>query len=136
MPRSTKGIPRPQSRGPRPHAWITGPDPEEHKRYRTYIQQRNQAQWRGETWNLQYAEWKQLWADSGQWFNRGRERGCYCMTRRDWEQPWDCHNAQVITREEHARMQGAAQAAGWASPARKRSKLKSVRKGTQGTLDL
>jgi len=122
--------PRPHARGPRPGAWITGPDPEEHARYRVYIQQRNQAQWREEGWNITFAEWKQLWADSGQWLNRGRERGHWCMSRRDWSLPWTRANAAVITREEHARLQGEARAAGWSSMAQKR------RRGRRGQQEL
>ena len=61
-----------------------------------------------------------MWAESGQWENRGREKGCYCMTRQDWSTPWTVENAQIVTREQHARMQGDAVAAGWRSPAQKR----------------
>ena len=66
--------PRPHMRGPRPNAWKSGPDPEEHKRYRVFIQQRNQAQWREEGWTISFEAWKDLWNQSGQWANRGRER--------------------------------------------------------------
>lgn len=121
---STKGIPRPHTRGPRPGAWITGPDPEEHKRYRTFIQQRNQAQYREEGWDISFEAWKQLWAESGQWDLRGRERGHYCMTRRDWSRPWTVSNAQIITRQEHARLQGDAVAQGWRSVAQKKRRTK------------
>lgn len=124
MPTSTKGIPRPHTRGPRPGAWVSGPDPEEHKRYRVYIQQKNQAQWRQEGWMITFEAWKDLWAASGEWFNRGREKGCYCMTRRDWSIPWTVDNAIIITREEHAKMQGQAVAQGWRSPAQKRARAK------------
>ena len=102
--------------GPRPHVWRSGPDPVAHAQYRAYIQQKNQAEFRGEIWCLTLAEWRELWGDL--WPHRGRERGCYCMTRRDWELPWTRANAQVITREAHATMQGAAIAAGWRSRAR------------------
>jgi len=120
MPKSTKGIPRPHTRGPKPGAWITGPDPVEHKRYRVWIQQKNQAQYREEGWTISFADWKHMWAESGQWENRGREKGCYCMTRRDWSTPWTVENTMIVTREQHARMQGEAVAAGWRSPAQKR----------------
>lgn len=121
---STKGIPRPHTCGPRPGAWITGPDPEEHKRYRTFIQQRNQAQYREEGWDISFEAWKQLWAESGQWDLRGRERGHYCMTRRDWSIPWTVSNAQIITRQEHAKLQGDAVAQGWRSVAQKKKRTK------------
>jgi hypothetical protein len=107
--------PRPQSCGPRPQAWKSGPDPEEHKKYRVFIQQKNQAQWREEPWQITFEEWKQLWDESGQWHNRGRERSCYCMTRRDVMEPWTKHNAVVISREEHSRKQSALTHAGYRS---------------------
>lgn len=114
--------PRPHMRGVRPQTWVTGPDPEEHKRYRVFIQQKNQAQWRQEGWTIDFESWKQLWAESGQWENRGREKGCYCMTRRDWSTPWTLNNVQIVTREEHAKMQGDAVANGWRSIAQKRKR--------------
>jgi len=119
---STRGIPRPHTRGPRPQAWVSGPDPEEHRRYRTYIQQKNQAQWREEGWSITFEAWKRLWHDSGQWANRGRERSCYCMTRRDWSLPWTLDNVVIVTREAHARMQGQAVKAGWRSLAQKKKR--------------
>jgi hypothetical protein len=94
--------------------WVTGPDPVVHKKYQAWLQQRNQAQWRGETWNLTFVEWQTLWGEN--WPNRGRERGCYCMTRRNHDLPWDTVNAQVITREEHARQQSDMTARGVRSP--------------------
>jgi len=127
------GVPRPNSRHPRPHLWITGPDPELRRRYYVYLQQRNQAQWREEGWSIDFASWMRLWADK--WDLRGRERGSYCMTRRDWSLPWTLDNVHVITRSEHARAQGLAKASGWCSLARKKQKgLK--RRGNQQELDL
>ena len=114
--------PRPHMRGIRPGAWVSGPDPEEHRRYRTFVQQRNQANWREEGWTISFEDWKRLWAESGRWPNRGRERGDYCMTRRDWSTPWTVENAQIITRQEHARLQGDAVAAGWRSLAQKKKR--------------
>lgn len=112
--------PRPHVRGPRPHAWKSGPDPEDHKRYRTFIQQRNQAQWRGETWSMTLDEWTQLWEQSGHWHDRGRSRECYCMTRRDQRESWTVDNAVIITRSEHSRSQALLQAQGYRSDAQKR----------------
>lgn len=123
--KSTKGIPRPHTRGPRPQAWKSGPDLLEHKKYRVWIQQKNQAQWRDEGWTIDFDTWKQMWADSQQWDNRGRERGCYCMTRKDWGLPWTPDNAVIVTREEHARLQGIAVQQGWRSIAQKRYRAKN-----------
>jgi hypothetical protein len=89
-----------------------------HKKYRVFIQQRNQANYRGEGWHITFEAWCDLWSDL--WDLRGRERDDYCMSRRDWSLPWTLDNAQVITRAEHVRQQGLARQQGWRSIARKR----------------
>jgi hypothetical protein len=122
--------PRPQSRGLRPQVWCTGPDPVLHEKYRVWLQQKNQAQWRDEGWSIGFTDWCDLWAE--RWDQRGRERGCYCMTRVDWSLPWTLDNVKITTREEHARLQGLARAAGWSSIAQKRAR---ARRG-QMNLDL
>ena len=125
--------PRPQRRGPRPHAWRVGPDPVRHRQYLTWLQQRNQAQWREEGWTIDFDAWRDLWEASGQWLNRGRERGCYCMTRKDWSLPWSLNNVAIVTREQHARLQGAAVKAGWRSVARKRLRQQQQQEPTDET---
>jgi len=130
MGRSTKGIPRPNSRGLRPHLWRVGPDPDLHAKYRVWLQQRNQALWRDEGWEISFADWVKLWGDL--WLLRGRTRGTYCMTRVDWSLPWTLDNVRIATREEHAKMQGDARAAGWCSIAQKRRRGRRP----QGELDL
>ncbi|CAB4137185.1 hypothetical protein UFOVP327_6 [uncultured Caudovirales phage] len=121
--------PRPQSRGQRPQIWKTGPDPVLHKKYLTWLQQRNQAQWRDEGWSIGFEDWCALWAE--RWESRGRQRGDYCMTRIDWSLPWTLDNVHVITREAHAKAQGDARAAGWSSIAQKRRRGRK----RQGELD-
>ena len=93
--------PRPHACGPRPHVWVTGPDPEEHKRYRAFIQQKNQAQFREEGWDIPFEAWLEMWGDL--WPLRGRTRDSYCMTRYDPFGPWDRENTMVIERREHSR---------------------------------
>ena len=102
--------------GPRPQVWLSGPDETRHQQHVAWRQQKNQAQYRGEIWELAFEDWILLWGDK--WHLRGRTVNCYCMTRQDWELPWTRANAHVITREEHARMQHVAKNQGWVSPAR------------------
>ena len=128
---SSYGIPRPHTRGPRPQVWRTGPDPVLHKKYLTWLQQRNQAQWRDEGWTIDFDVWCGLWAEH--WESRGRQRGDYCMTRKDWSLPWTVDNVQVITRSEHAKAQGDARASGWCSVAQKRRRGRKPK--PQGELD-
>ena len=127
---STKGIPRPNARGARPQVWVTGPDPVLHEKYRVWLQQRNQAQWRDEGWHIGFTDWCGLWAE--RWESRGRTRGSYCMTRIDWSLAWTLDNVKITTREEHAKLQGDARAKGWSSIAQKRAR---ARRG-QMTLEL
>lgn len=110
--------PRPHARGARPHLWRVGPDPVLHDKYRVWLQQRNQAQYRDEGWHIPFPAWVQLWDDK--WELRGRTRGSYCMTRIDWTQSWTLDNVKITTREEHAKLQGDARAAGWCSTAQRR----------------
>lgn len=82
-----------------PHKWASGPDPELHRRYKIWAQQKNQAQWRGESWDLAFEDWVEIWGDD---FDRkGRGLGSLCMTRRDLELPWTRDNVIIITREQH-----------------------------------
>ena len=95
----TKGIPRPQSRGLRPHTWKVGPDPLKRKQYLIWLQQKNQAQFRQEEWNLPFEVWLEMWGDL--WHMRGRTRGSYCMTRYDPMGPWDKDNAMTEHEDDH-----------------------------------
>ena len=97
-------IPRPWARGPRPHRWRTGTDPELHRKFTAWRQQRNQALHRREEWDLTLEVWIRIWGDF--WRERGRTRGSRCMSRIDWEQGWTETNVAIVTREEHARAQG------------------------------
>ena len=116
----------------RPHLWVTGPDPVLHKKYLVWLQQRNQALWREESWHIDFSDWCAIWGDL--WLVRGRERGHYCMSRKDWGLPWTVDNVHVITREAHARLQGNARAAGWCSVAQKRNKQrKNTNDSTEST---
>jgi hypothetical protein len=63
------------------------------------VQQRNQAQWRGEEWDFAFEDWIILWGDL--WDHRGRGSDQYCMTRVDKEAAWTKLNCIVITREQH-----------------------------------
>ena len=112
-PRGRTG-PRPHAQGPRPHLWKTGTDPVLHKKYRIWLQQRNQAQWRDEGWRFSFKSWLAVWEPY--WHLRGRERGCMCMTRIRTDRAWTAANVEIITRQEHARRQGLLQCGNVRSP--------------------
>ena len=86
-----------------PHTWISGDDPVRHKQYYVWLQQKNQAQYRKEGWNLDFDTWVNVWGDL--WKLRGRDREGYCMTRVDKTIAWEESNVEVITRGEHFKRQ-------------------------------
>lgn len=86
-------------KGPRPHTWVTGPCPKTHKQYRVFIQQRNQANFRKEGWDLSFEDWKVFWED-GKWEKRGRTPESLSMTRIDETKGWIIDNVEVLTRRE------------------------------------
>jgi hypothetical protein len=85
--------------GPRPNAWITGTDPLVHEMYRTFVQARNQANFRKEQWDLSFDDYQALWREH--WHDKGRTVDDYCMARRDVELAWDLGNVEVLSRHEH-----------------------------------
>ena len=83
----------------RPGAWVSGPDPVTHRKYRAFIQQRNQANYRGEPWDLTFEEWCGVWGE--RFDQRGRRKGQLCLTRTDYTQPWTLSNVELLERRQH-----------------------------------
>lgn len=84
---------------PRPHQWLSGPDPAMRPVFRAFTQCRNQAQWRGEDWQLSWQQWLGAW--HGLWHRRGRSADALCITRKDCGQAWSEHNVIIITRRQN-----------------------------------
>ena len=61
-----------------------------------FQQQREQAQWRGEPWEITWEQWWALWQPL--WPQRGRCRGELCMRRLDRLQPWHILNVEIVDR--------------------------------------
>lgn len=112
-PNGTKGKPRPNARGPRPHVkgvkkpylagpkphrWLTGPDPQRHDMYVPYLKSRAQANYRGELWDLTFEQWEAIWA--GRFTQRGRSADSLCMIMDDPDRGWCVGNAMIVTRRE------------------------------------
>jgi hypothetical protein len=75
-------------------------DPERRRRYYVWLQQKNQAQWRGEQWQLEFDQWLEIWGD--QYARRGRAHADdLCLTRSDPDRAWSPDNVEIITRSEH-----------------------------------
>lgn len=101
-PSPLKGRPRPNlrgPRGPRPHKWLTGPDPLRHDKFVGWHGHRSQALYRREPYELSFEDFEQAWGVL--WHQKGRRRNDYCLTRRDPELSWHKDNIQVITRGQH-----------------------------------
>lgn len=73
-------------------------DDRTHSMYRCFVQQRNQAVWRGEEWEMEFEEWKDLWDPHFE--NRGRKKDNHGMTRIDINAPWAVGNVEVMKRVE------------------------------------
>jgi hypothetical protein len=84
---------------PRPHTWKSGPDEVRHVRYFIWLQQRNQAKYRKEEWDLTFDQWLEIWGDKI--LKRGRKKENYCMTRHDPIGPWNMANTYIIERGKH-----------------------------------
>jgi hypothetical protein len=68
-------------------------------KYRCWSQQRNQAQYRGEVWDLDFLVWVDIWGD--EFVNKGQSSDRMCMTRRDLKGSWTKDNVKIISRHEH-----------------------------------
>ena len=82
--------------GPRPHTWLSGPDPVRHEQYQGWLKAKAQAQYRQEAWSITFEQWVKLWADA--WSRRGRERHCIMLKRKSLEQGWTTANAHLVER--------------------------------------
>ena len=86
---------------PRGVPWCSGPDPLHHKMYVAFGYNRVSARLRGESWNLAWQDYRDLWLPN--WHQRGRSADSLCMARKDLEKSWDVSNIELITRREHGR---------------------------------
>lgn len=82
--------------GPKPHLWVSGPDPVVHSYFNVFVQHRNQCNFRNEPYELSFDQWFDLWGDKIT--KRGRTSGCYIMTRIDSKLPWTYNNVMVKQR--------------------------------------
>jgi hypothetical protein len=87
--------------GPRPHVWISGPDPLRHEQYICWLKAKAQANFRKESWELTFEQYEFLWNQDGSWYQRGRGSDDLLMTRRDSSQPWNKDNCYIELRRTH-----------------------------------
>ncbi len=82
--------------GPRPHTWVTGPDPVRHEQYNAWLKARAQANFRGEQYDISFQDWVDIWGTN--WHRRGRSPDSLVLMRRRWQEPWTKKNAQLVDR--------------------------------------
>ena len=68
-----------------------------------YQEQKNAAIQRGIEWEFTFESWWKVWEDSGQWENRGRSKGKYCMSRKEDKGPYNPENVFIQTHEQNAK---------------------------------
>jgi hypothetical protein len=71
---------------------------------RAYARMKAQAKFRREPFALTWDEFYSIWAPV--WEHRGRSLEQLCLSRIDWTEAWEINNVQIITREEHFKIQG------------------------------
>jgi hypothetical protein len=82
-----------------PHLWKSGPDIKAHRYYNKFIQQRNQARFKGQEWtddDLTFEQWYEFWGEHI--VKRGRRKGDYCLTRICDEEKWSINNIKITIR--------------------------------------
>lgn len=58
---------------------------------------------RGIAWELTFEQWCRVWDESGKWFERGRRKDQYCMSRIADTGPYSFENVRIITCSENAK---------------------------------
>lgn len=84
-------------RGPRPHVWQTGPDPVRHHMHTAWARSRAQAHFRGEIWDLSFAQYETVWGS--RWPQRSRHRDGIMLMKKNWRLPWTIQNVDLVNRE-------------------------------------
>lgn len=64
-----------------------------------WVRSKSQARFRGEQWDLTFAEFCQFWNTEDKFRQRGRSPENLVLTRRDNTGSWDRNNCCIITRE-------------------------------------
>ena len=61
-----------------------------------YTQQLCAARKRNIEWLFTFETWWKMWEESGQWSNRGRKSGQYCMARKGDTGPYGPDNVDIV----------------------------------------
>ncbi len=86
-----------------PEYWKSGPDPLQHEMYYAWAKHRSQAHYRGESYDLTFEDWQEIWSNPEDFLRRGRKPDDLTLTRRDPELPWTLDNCEVLLRLDQLR---------------------------------
>ena len=89
--------------GLRPHTWLIGPDPIDHKLYTDCQRARAQARFRGEEWTITEQEYIALWRKDNHYLRKGRTTTSICLTMSDPDLGWHMNNVELVSRQDHFR---------------------------------
>lgn len=78
----------------------THPDEFTRARKLAWSRARSQAVFREEPWNLPFEDFCDFWSNQTLWNQRGRQRDCLVLYRKDTDKPWSKDNCELITRYE------------------------------------
>ena len=67
-------------------------------RHYAWHRMRSQAHYRGEEWQLTFAEFCEFWPTESVWAQRGRRSTDLCLTRFDYDEPWSATNCARVER--------------------------------------
>ena len=83
-----------------PEKWISGPDPHRHEMFTAWHKHRAQARFRGETYELTFEDFIQVWGSYTEFKCRGRTPDSLVLTRKIDSGAWSVTNCEIITRYE------------------------------------
>lgn len=68
-----------------------------------YKEQKKAAKQRGIIWQLSYPVWYKIWQESGHWYERGRKKGQYVMSRPGDKGPYAVWNIKIKKHSDNTR---------------------------------
>jgi hypothetical protein len=87
-------------KGKNPNKWKYK-DPDVHKKHIPFLRARAQAVFRGESWNLSFEEFQEIWTED-LWNQRGRLKDCLIMRlTNSCDLDWRKDNVEIVVRKDH-----------------------------------
>lgn len=68
---------------------------------RSYTRSKCQAKYRGQTWNIEFEEYLEIWRVGEEYLKPGRGKSDFHLGRKDITKGWSVDNVQVLNRGQH-----------------------------------